>query len=79
MQTEGGAILQTHLPLLAVKMVHFRSVASLLFSSYIAFLAAESIPRMQANDVVAKLTCYHLSLCTVMCIDHISCCAPGWN
>ena len=36
-------------------MVCFLGVASLLFSSYIALGAAESIPRMQANDVVARL------------------------
>lgn len=36
-------------------MVRFLSIASLLFSSYIALGAAESIPRVQANDVVAKL------------------------
>ena len=50
----GGAILQTYLLRLAVKMVRFLSVASLLFSSYIALVAAENIPRMQAK-VVASL------------------------
>ena len=36
-------------------MVRFLGVVSLLFSLYIALAAAESMPCMQANDVVARL------------------------
>ena len=54
MQT-GGAVHQTYLHLLAVKMARLLSVTSLLFSSYIALVAAESIPRMHANDVGVRL------------------------
>jgi len=54
MQT-GRTIHQTYLRLLLVKMARFLSVASLLFFSYIVLVAAESIPRMQANDVVVRL------------------------
>jgi len=44
-----------NLRFLAVKMVRLLGVASLLFSSYIALAAAEGTPRLQANDVVARL------------------------
>lgn len=53
MQT-NGAILQTiNSSLLAIKMIRFLDVASFLFFSYIAVVAADSIPRVQTSDGVA--------------------------
>ena len=39
--------------LLTIEMVRFLGVTSSLFFSYIAVVAADSIPRMQTNDAVA--------------------------
>ena len=52
-------------------MARFFSVASLLFSSYIALAAAESIPRMRANDIVVRLEGGALQSCSVgQCVSY---------
>ena len=52
-------------------MARFFSVASLLFSSYIALAAAESIPRMRANDIVVRLEGGALQSCSAgQCVSY---------